>query len=205
MNLHHNRRDFRLQILFFIIFVLASLVLAGCGGTTDENNQNGNDYNNDNGSVENGDETVPTDRLRDTIYYEYPGAINVFEETEEMLFFSTDETKKIMEFYMKDEQLVPTVGSADSDFDIYQTPLMLHYFALPMDPSAEDYEEKLDEWEQELERIIETDGNLMAIFIVNAENRDFKEFIDLVEEDNLGLIPQNAKTVMRYYFGEFDS
>jgi hypothetical protein len=204
MNLLHNKTNLQHPLLFLLTILLFSLVLAGCGGAND-NNRNGNDNNNDNGSVENGDEKVPTDQIRNTIYHKYPGAIKVLDETEELIFYSTDEPTDVMAFYSKYEQLVPVGGPSEIYLNVYQTPLMLQFFKIPMNPTAEDYEELLEEWEKEFQRIIDDEGNLMMILIVTAEDRDLMEFVDAVGEDHVGLIPQNAKTVIRYNFGEFDN
>ena len=205
MKLLHNEKNLRHPLLFLVSLLLLSLVLVGCGGTTDDNNRNGNDNDNDNGSVENGDEKVPTDQLRDTIYHIYPGATKVLDESEELLYYTTDEAIEVMAFYSSYDQLVPVGGPAEIYLNVYQTPLMLQFFKVPMDPSAEDYEELLEEWEQEFQRIIADEGNLMMILIVTAEDRELVDFVEAVGEENIGLIPQQAKTVILYYFGEVDN
>jgi hypothetical protein len=205
MKLLYNKKRFRHPLLFLVSILLFSLVLAGCGGTTNDNNRNGDDNNNDNGSVENGDEKAPTDQLRDTVYHKYPGAIKVLDETETLILYTTDEPTEVMAFYSKYDKLVPVGGPAEILLNVYQTPLMLQFFKVPMNPAADDYEEKLEEWEQEFQRIIDDEGNLMMILVVTAEDRELIDFIDAVGEDYIGLIPPQAKTVIRYNFGEFDN
>ena len=207
MDQSFQKRSKKRVTYLFVVLIVLMLGLSACGGTSNNNDRNGEQDNNqnNNGADENGNQKVPTDILRDTIYHEFPDSVLLMEDSETMLFYSIDGALEIRDFYQKYDSLTGVGGPREVDIYVFQTNLMTLFFDMPTNTSADDFEELFDEWEAKLENILNEEGDLMVILIISTEASDTDEFIDVVGAENIGLVPNHAKTVIRFNFGDFDS